>query len=375
MVLLRCLYGVYKSCRRRNIGCIRAGFCSGSVFRRSSEPQPQLPTRESNSRPRRTVCQLVLDHFDFQYREELGEQWESSRNVLLNPQCWQHGVLLNRYSDLTGLHTHLKSLGHCSLLPQPRASSVHGLLQCFIPEQAVRLPTQRHRPGWLKQYYLLNAASLLPVLALGLRDGEKVLDLCSAPGGKALALLQTASPGLLHCNEVEESRFEWLLKTLESYIPLSVRDTVTVTNVDGRTIGSSQPDKYDKVLVDAPCSNDRSWLYTPGDQQGALWLKERAQLPHLQKELLCSALSTVRPGGLVVYSTCTFSRAENQSVVEEVLTSCSGVELVDLDEDLIGSLSKHFTFARLRPQLGYLVVPEQGRTWGPMFVCRLRRIY
>ncbi|GAA6078557.1 tRNA (cytosine(34)-C(5))-methyltransferase, mitochondrial isoform X1, partial [Tachysurus ichikawai] len=86
-----------------------------------------------------------------------------------------------------------------------------------------------------------------------------------------------------------------------------------------------------------------------------------------------SALAAVRPGGLVVYSTCTFSRAENQSVVEAVLSTSEGVELVELEEELIVSLSGHFKFAHLHSPLGYLVVPEKGRTWGPMYVCRLRR--
>lgn len=69
------------------------------------------------------------------------------------------------------------------------------LLQCYIHPCLLRFPSQAHRPGQLKQYYLLNAASLLPVLALQVKNGEKVLDLCSAPGGKALAIMQSASPG------------------------------------------------------------------------------------------------------------------------------------------------------------------------------------
>ncbi|KAI4896492.1 hypothetical protein NFI96_020382, partial [Prochilodus magdalenae] len=303
-------------------------------------------------------------------------------DVLLNPHCWQYGVLLNRFSDLTAVLLHLKSLGYYSLLPltdssdsqsKPHASGLQAPLQCLVHKDPLRLPTQRHHPGWLKQYYLLNAASLLPVLALGVKDGEKVLDLCSAPGGKALALLQVATPGLLHCNEVDKSRYEWLLKTLESYIPPSLGDTVTVTNMDGRAIGGKQSETYDKVLVDAPCSNDRSWLFSPVAQQGELWLRERAQLPYLQKELLCSALAAVHPGGQVVYSTCTLSRAENQSVIEGVLTSCPSVELLDLEKELVGSLSEHFRFACLQPPLGHLVIPVQGRTWGPMFVCKLKR--
>ncbi|XP_060754995.1 tRNA (cytosine(34)-C(5))-methyltransferase, mitochondrial isoform X2 [Neoarius graeffei] len=297
---------------------------------------------------------------------------KTEQEVLLNPHCWQYGVLLNRFSDHLDIKSVLKSLGYYSLLCQPD-SPIARSLQCLVHKDAVRLPTQRHRDGWLKQYYLLNAASLLPVMALAVRDGESVLDLCSAPGGKALAVLQTANPGLLHCNEVDKSRYEWLVKTLESYIPRSLGDTLTMTNEDGRDIGSKKPEMFDKVLVDAPCSNDRSWLFSAGAQQGELRLRERAKLPQLQKELLSSALAAVRPGGLVVYSTCTFSRAENQSVMEAVLSTSQGVELLDLEEDLISSLSGHFKFAHLQPPLGHLVVPEQGRTWGPMYVCRLRR--
>ncbi|XP_060754996.1 tRNA (cytosine(34)-C(5))-methyltransferase, mitochondrial isoform X3 [Neoarius graeffei] len=240
---------------------------------------------ETHRRAERRVCESVLEQFHSQYTEELGELWLHAREVLLNPHCWQYGVLLNRFSDHLDIKSVLKSLGYYSLLCQPD-SPIARSLQCLVHKDAVRLPTQRHRDGWLKQYYLLNAASLLPVMALAVRDGESVLDLCSAPGGKALAVLQTANPGLLHCNEVDKSRYEWLVKTLESYIPRSLGDTLTMTNEDGRDIGSKKPEMFDKVLVDAPCSNDRSWLFSAGAQQGELRLRERAKLPQLQKELL-----------------------------------------------------------------------------------------
>ncbi|XP_056110408.1 tRNA (cytosine(34)-C(5))-methyltransferase, mitochondrial [Rhinichthys klamathensis goyatoka] len=335
---------------------------------------------QCKSAPRRQVCKTVLKHFDAQYSEELGEQWRSARDVLLNPLSWQYGVLLNRFSDLTNLKQCLTALGYANLLPQtthPESQShtTHIPLQCFIHRDPVRIPTQGHHPGWLKQYYLLNAASLLPVLTLNVKEGENVLDLCAAPGGKSLAILQTATPGLLHCNELDKHRYDWLLKTLESYFPPTLRHLLSVTHLDGRCIGSVRPGAYDKVLVDAPCSNDRSWLYTPDTHQGEMWLKERTQLPLLQKELLCSALAAVRPGGVVVYSTCTMSRAENQSVVEAVLASYPGVELLDLEQQLIDSLSDHFYFAHLHPSVGQLVIPLKGKTWGPMYVSRLRRIY
>ncbi|KTG44036.1 hypothetical protein cypCar_00022988 [Cyprinus carpio] len=334
---------------------------------------------ECKSKAQKQVCKTVLKHFDAQYSEELGEQWRSARDVLLNPLSWQYSVLLNRFSDLTNLKQDLAELGYTNLLPQTHPEShsqttpIH--LQCFIHRDPVRIPTQIHHPGWLKQYYLLNAASLLPVLSLNVKEGEHVLDLCAAPGGKSLAVLQTATPGLLHCNEVDQHRHDWLLKTLESYVPPAQQHLLSVTHLDGRSIGSMRPGAYDKVLVDAPCSNDRSWLYTPDTHQGEMWLKERTQLPLLQKELLCSALAAVRPGGVVVYSTCTMSRAENQSVVEAVLASYQGVELLELEQHLIDSLSDHFCFAHFHPSVGQLVIPQKGKTWGPMYVSRLRRIY
>ncbi|XP_029603243.1 tRNA (cytosine(34)-C(5))-methyltransferase, mitochondrial-like [Salmo trutta] len=100
-------------------------------------------------------------------------------------------------------------------------------------------------------------------------------------------------------------------------------------------------------------------------------------MPTLQTQLLRSALAAVRPGGVVVYSTCTLSRSENQEVVEAVLNTCPGVELQDLEEELALPLQEHFTFTPLghTPSLGLLVVPQQGQTWGPMFLSRIKRIH
>ncbi|XP_041730327.2 tRNA (cytosine(34)-C(5))-methyltransferase, mitochondrial [Coregonus clupeaformis] len=388
-----------------------------------SREQRTVPTKQVPSRPekQKRVCKVILDHFDQQYSQELGPLWPSARAVLLNPGCWQYGVMLNRFTAVSDLKLRLQGQGftrllphtdttsalplnsslpqpssspHPASLPQPSfspqpSSSPHPhpgppplppSLQCFIHPSPVRYPSPPHRQGQLKLYYLLNAASLLPVLALGVEDGDRVLDLCSAPGGKALAILQTANPALLCCNETDPHRSDWLAKTLESFIPQWLSSTVTVSNQDGRIFGQSEAGTYDKVLVDAPCSNDRRWLFssgTGGEQEGVVRLRERARLPTLQTQLLKSALTAVRPGGVVVYSTCTLSRSENQEVVEAVLNTCPGVELQDLEEELALPLQEHFTFATLghTPSLGLLVVPQQGQTWGPMFLSRIKRTH
>ncbi|CDQ96143.1 unnamed protein product, partial [Oncorhynchus mykiss] len=177
----------------------------------------------------------------------------SYRAVLLNPGCWQYGVMLNRFAAVSEVKQRLQGQGfpHPASPTQPSSIPHPGppppSLQCFIHPSPVRYPSPPHRQGQLKPYYLMNAASLLPVLALGVEEGDRVLDLCSAPGGKALAILQTADPALLCCNEMDPHRRDWLAKTLESFIPQSLSSTVTVSNQDGRNFGQSEAGMYDKV--------------------------------------------------------------------------------------------------------------------------------
>ncbi|MGH0133663.1 UNVERIFIED_CONTAM: hypothetical protein FKN15_069675 [Acipenser sinensis] len=328
----------------------------GAIFQRI-EPTPQ-----------KQICQVVLQHFDQQYYEELGEAWSTAREALLCPSGWQYAVMMNRFSLSVEMMQNLKCQGYSSLL-----KNAPGSLQCFVSKTQSRLPSQQHRPGKLKQYYLLNAASLLPVLALEARDGDKILDLCSAPGGKSIAILQTVTPGILHCNEWDILRWKWLKQTLESFLPTDLYSAVMVSNLDGRHIGESEPGMYDKVLVDAPCSNDRSWLFSSDDVQAGTRIEQRDKLPALQKQLLRSAVEALRPGGTVVYSTCTLSRAENSDVIASVLSSCDNVELVDLTGQ-VASMSQHFTFAPGN-MLGHLLIPERGKTWGPMYVAKLKKLY
>uniref|UniRef100_A0A3Q3XJ61 SAM-dependent MTase RsmB/NOP-type domain-containing protein n=1 Tax=Mola mola TaxID=94237 RepID=A0A3Q3XJ61_MOLML len=348
-----------------------------SLFLDKSSTTLSFQQATKRHKKERSLCQQVLNHFDQQYNEELCGLWASARAVLLDPHSWQYGIMLNRFSAVNDITQILQSQGFSMLLSQTDCPANHSRvkpdpcpsLQCYIHPYPVRFPSQAHRPGQLKQYYLLNAASLLPVLALQVREGEKVLDLCSAPGGKALAIMQCATPAVLHCNEPDPHRRHRLTKTLESFLPHSLNSRVTVSAQDGRSFGQSEAGLYDKVLVDAPCSNDRSWLYSHSSQQGEQRLKERARMPVLQAQLLRSALSAVRPGGIVVYSTCTLSSSENHAVVDTVLKDCPEAEAEDLWEDFAVPLSKNFTFTSAHPgHGGQTLVPQPGKTWGPMFL-------
>ncbi|KAM9565389.1 tRNA (cytosine(34)-C(5))-methyltransferase, mitochondrial isoform 2-T2 [Guaruba guarouba] len=250
---------------------------------------------KAKGKPQKQICQVVLDHFEKQYTAELGDAWASVRDVLTYPLCWQYAVLLNKFSQSSELESTMVVKGyhpafHGSLPYLPSS------LKCYIRRTPGRFPAQKHQAGKLKEYYLLNAASLLPVLALEVKDGEDVLDLCAAPGGKSVAILQCACPGQFHCNEYDDLRSRWLKQTIESFIPEPLVNLIMVSKLDGRQIGDLKPELYDKVLVDAPCSNDRSWLFSSDIQQATLRLIQRKELSSLQFELLRADVRSRKQG-------------------------------------------------------------------------------
>ncbi|KAM7128814.1 tRNA (cytosine(34)-C(5))-methyltransferase, mitochondrial isoform 2-T2 [Ciconia maguari] len=285
--------------------------------RRAAARAVEQLENKTKGKLQKQICQVVLDHFEKQYTKELGDTWTSVRDVLTYPLCWQYAVLLNKFSQSAELEDTLRAKGYHPALQGP-LPYLPASLTCYIRRTPERFPAQKHQAGKLKEYYLLNAASLLPVLALEVKDGEDVLDLCAAPGGKSVAILQCAYPGQFHCNEYDDLRSRWLKQTIESFIPDPLINLIMVSNLDGRQIGDLKPELYDKVLVDAPCSNDRSWLFSSDIQQATLRLIQRKELSSLQFQLLRSAIKALRPGGSLVYSTCTLSKAENSNVAQNL---------------------------------------------------------
>ncbi|NWX48396.1 NSUN3 protein, partial [Steatornis caripensis] len=330
------------------------------------------PENKTKGKLQKQICQVVLDHFEKQYAKELGDTWTSVRDVLTYPLCWQYAILLNKFIQAAELESTLREKG-CHRAFQGPLPYLPASLKCYIRRTPGRFTAQKHQAGKLKEYYLLNAASLLPVLALEVRDGEDVLDLCAAPGGKSVAILQCAYPGNFHCNEYDDLRSRWLKQTIESFVPDALINLITLSKLDGRQIGDLKPESYDKVLVDAPCSNDRSWLFSSDIQQATLRLIQRKELPSLQFQLLRSAIKALRPGGSLVYSTCTLSKAENSDVINLILDSCSNVVPVDIIE-MAKAVSQEFTFLSGMQKHELLVLPEKGRAWGPMYLAKLKKM-
>ena len=213
-------------------------------------------------------------------------------------------------------------------------------------------------------YYLLDYASVLAVQTMCIEPQHAVLDLCAAPGGKSVAIAQLlSSAGTLVCNEVSPNRNQRLTRTLTEYLPLNTVP-YTVTQRDGTRW--YQPNAFDRVMLDAPCSAERHLLEP--DNDGALlhWTEQSSQeLAVQQHALLLRALETVKVGGLVVYCTCSISPLENDRVVQSVLQKARcGVELSPVDDLPVGE----------RTKLGcWMVLPDRASGYGPLYIARLRK--
>ena len=184
--------------------------------------------------------------------------------------------------------------------------------------------------------------------AVGARPGERTLDLCAAPGGKATMLA-----GEVVAVEIDEARAERLEKTVRRLGATGVR----VVHADGRDL-PAELDGFDRALVDAPCSG----LGVLASRPDLRWRAE--PLPGLQLELLRAAIARVKPGGAVVYSTCTINAEENEAVVDAIVDG--GLATVDPSLGDEWPAFRH----RSRPEL-LQTLPHLHATGG-FFVARLR---
>jgi 16S rRNA (cytosine967-C5)-methyltransferase len=158
-----------------------------------------------------------------------------------------------------------------------------------------------------------SRASMLVARVLDPQPGERVLDLCAAPGGKTTHLLALmGGEGELTAVEVHPGRARALQETCE----LMGAGAVQVVNADARTFTATEP--FDRVLIDPPCSG----LGTLQSRPDLRWQPRRGDVGELaakQAELLRAAASQLKPGGCLVYSVCTVSKAEGEAVVDAFL--------------------------------------------------------
>lgn len=157
-------------------------------------------------------------------------------------------------------------------------------------------------------FYIQEPGAMLPAAVLDAKPGEKILDLCAAPGGKSTQIgCAMNGEGLLVCNEPIPKRAQILSGNIER---IGLPNTVVTSDWPGR-LADRWPEGFDAVLVDAPCSGEGMFRRDPETRKE--WSAEKAEgCAARQREILAAAVKLVRPGGRLIYSTCTYNPAENE---------------------------------------------------------------
>ena len=166
-------------------------------------------------------------------------------------------------------------------------------------------------------YYLQEASAMAPVALLDPQPGERVCDLCAAPGGKTTQIAgRMAGEGFLLCNEIHPKRAKILSRNVER---MGVANAL-VTNETPDHLSQRFPESFDKVLIDAPCSGEG--MFRKEEAAVTDWSQETVEMcARRQAEILDAGARMVRPGGRLVYSTCTFAPEEDEEAVAAFLAS------------------------------------------------------
>lgn len=219
-------------------------------------------------------------------------------------------------------------------------------ISCHEFEQLVPFPVQRipwtdngyfyeaeHSPSRCPLYqaglyYLQEPSAMTPAACLPIEPGNLVLDLCAAPGGKATALGSLLNgQGLLVANDISTSRARALLRNVELF------------GIPNAFVCDEAPEKlaerfsafFDKIMLDAPCSGEG--MFRKEEALARDWTTEKSEeLSHIQRRLILNAADMLSPGGMLLYSTCTFAPIEDEGCISYLLENRPEMKLVDIKE-------------------------------------------
>lgn len=251
--------------------------------------------------------------FNDRMKESLGGEYEAFLACYEQPHL--RGLRLNT------LKCGEETLRHA--LPFPMTPAPFSPLSYYVPETAERLGSlPLHHAG---AFYVQEPSAASAVTVLDPRPGERVLDLCAAPGGKSTQIAALlAGEGVLWSNEIVRSRANVLLSNMER---MGVRNAV-VSCCRPDVLCEALAGFFDRVLVDAPCSGEG--MFRRDAQAVMEWSPEHVRACSVrQLAILESASQALREGGTLVYSTCTFSPEENEGVVSAFLEKHPDFVLLD----------------------------------------------
>ena len=241
---------------------------------------------------------MLPEAFLLRIQQQLGEEYDDFLKSLERPRA----VAL-RFNPLKGRRPDLPFVN------EPVPWEPEGFY--YDPEARPGLHVY-HEAG---VYYLQEASAMSPVFLLDPQPGEKVCDLCAAPGGKTTQIAgRMRGEGFLLCNEINPKRAKILSRNMER---MAVANAL-VTNEHPANLAKKYAGFFDRVLVDAPCSGEG--MFRKEEAAVTDWSQETVEMcARRQAEILHSAALLMRPGGRLVYSTCTFAPEEDEQAVAAFL--------------------------------------------------------
>lgn len=176
-------------------------------------------------------------------------------------------------------------------------------------------------------YYLQEPSAMTPASRLPVEPGDKVLDVCAAPGGKATELGAKLGPdGVLIANDISNSRARGLLKNLELF---GIGNMMVISEEPGKLM-EFFPEYFDKILIDAPCSGEG--MFRKEKKMVKAWEEHGPEFfSKLQRSIITQAAAMLKPGGMLLYSTCTFDSLENEQTIEYLMEQYPEFEICEMD--------------------------------------------
>lgn len=176
-------------------------------------------------------------------------------------------------------------------------------------------------------YYLQEPSAMTPASRLPIEPGDKVLDVCAAPGGKATELgARLGEDGVLIANDISNSRARGLLKNLELF---GIGNMMVISEEPGKLMDFF-PEYFDKILIDAPCSGEG--MFRKEKKMVKAWEEHGPEFfSKLQRSIITQAAAMLKPGGMLLYSTCTFDSLENEQTIEFLLEQFPQFTICEMD--------------------------------------------
>ncbi|MBQ8147771.1 MAG: RsmB/NOP family class I SAM-dependent RNA methyltransferase [Lachnospiraceae bacterium] len=253
------------------------------------------------------------ESFELRMKEMLGEEFEAYEASLDTPAF--HGLRVN--TSKISVDEFLR-ISPFSLKPVPWCANG------FYYEDTEQ--PAKHPYYYAGLYYIQEPSAMTPASVIPIEEGDRVLDICAAPGGKSTELAaKLHGTGLLVSNDISNSRAKALLKNLELFgVP-----NMLVVSEPSNVIAEHFQGFFDKILIDAPCSGEG--MFRKANSMVKAWENNGVDMfVNLQQSILREMVKCLRPGGTLVYSTCTFSPEENEQAMDYLLELDPDLELLEL---------------------------------------------